>query len=41
MLENAWITSRTVPEVLKENQQGGKIPPTQVRVKIEWYRENK
>ena len=37
MLQNARVTAFTVSELLKENQQGGKIPPhplTQIRVKI-------
>ena len=37
MLQNAKVTAFTVSELLKENQQGGKItppPPFQIRVKI-------
>ena len=33
MLQNARITAFTVSELLRENQQGGKITPAQVRVK--------
>ena len=35
MLQNARVVAFTVSELLKENQQGGKInlPPTQIRVK--------
>ena len=32
MLRNAWVTALTVSELLRENQQGGKITPTQIRV---------
>ena len=32
MLRNARVTALTVSELLVENQQGGKITPTQIRV---------
>ena len=35
MLQNARVTAFTISELLRENQQGGKITPrtTQIRVK--------
>ena len=33
MLENARVTVFTVFELLRENQQGGKVTPTKIRVK--------
>ena len=33
MLQNARVTAFTVSELLRENQQGGITPHTQVRVK--------
>ena len=35
MLQNARIRAFTVSELLRENHQGGKIPPIQIRVKWE------
>ena len=33
MLHNARVAAFTVSELLRENTQGGKITPTQIRVK--------
>ena len=34
MLQNARVAAFTVSELFRENQQGVKIPPTQIRLKL-------
>ena len=38
ILQNAKVTAFTISELLSENQQGVKLPPTQIRVKKLEYR---
>ena len=36
MLQNTRVAAFTVSELLRQNQQGGKIPPTMIRLKMQF-----